>query len=124
MSAAGFWRGEAEAVVEQRGAEADGDGEVGGPRSSASPVSSGGASCEAAAPAPIGWPPAIVAAAAVHSREQLAQLGRRGAVGDVEGGEVQPILGGRGDAGLVLAVEVDDVAVAVGRASSPSWPAA
>ena len=28
---------------------------------------------------------------------------------------MQAILGGRGDAGLVLAVEVDDVAVAVGR---------
>ncbi len=51
--------------------------------------------------------------------EQQQQLGAGGG-GDVEGGEVQPVLGGRDDAGLVRAVEgvaVDAAGVgAVGRA--------
>ena len=56
---------------------------------------------------------------------QLAQVARPRARGEVEGGEVQPILRGRGDPRLHGAVERDDLAVAArrarrrGRARSP-----
>jgi hypothetical protein len=47
--------------------------------------------------------------------EQFAQVRATQAVGDVEGGEVQPVLRGGGDAGLVGSVEGDDLIAGVGR---------
>ena len=60
-----------------------------------------------AAPAPRRWrrptgrPAVIRAAAADQVRSSVAQVARARAVLDVEGREVQPVLGGRGDARLV-----------------------
>ena len=78
-----------------------------GLRPSASPVSSGGASASPPyAPSPTACPAVIRAAAAVQSFSSCTNVGA--VVGrHVERGEVQPVLDGGGDPGLVRAVEGD-----------------
>ena len=77
-----------------------------GGRPIASPVSSGGASgAPSVGPTgPAGRPCVIRSAARVHALQQGDELGPR-ARGDVERGEVQPVLRRRDDAGLVRAAE-------------------
>ncbi len=88
----------------RRRPEAEGEGQPGRRcRPRASPVSLGGASYGVGQCSRRPSSPAVICrAAAVHSLQQRDQrLARVG--GDVEGGEVQPVLRGRGDAGLVRA---------------------
>ena len=91
-----------------------------GARSSASPVSCGTfhGPPPTTPPGAASAPNVIRSAATVHRVEQVAQ--RVAVVGDdVEGDEVQPVLGGRGDAGLPLAAEGHDAVVGTASGSAP-----
>ena len=111
---------------EQRRPEAEGERQPDGGRPIASPVSSGGASY---GPSIGADPPGVralrssAAAASVQSCSS-AISSSRDVGGDVERGEVQPVLGRGDDAGLVLAVERRSAArsapAVAGRRRAPS----
>ena len=96
-------------LVEQRRPEAERHRERGGGRPTASPVSCGGSEQRCRCRARPARRAVIRAAASVHARSR-SRRSARARPDDVEGGEVQAVLGRRDDARLVRAVEGDAAA--------------
>ena len=82
-------------------------------------MSAGGASGVGSSRRPTGRPGVIAAAAAVHVAQQRPAASARSVVVTSNAANAQPVLRGRGDAGLVRAVERRPAAP-VGRRSLPS----